>query len=96
MSAASQALAFCLHGVAYDDADIYVMINSAPSTLTFGIHEGAAGDWRRAVDTALDSPCDIFEPGKESVVSAPFYSVRGRSVVVLLRQQGSTESHRSP
>jgi hypothetical protein len=61
------------------------MINGAPATTTFGIHEGLPGSWRRAIDTAEDSPFDICEAGQEPVVSSAFCSVRGRSVVVLLR-----------
>jgi isoamylase len=84
MSPASHALAFCLHGAAYDDVDLYVMINAGPTDEKFGIHEAAVGSWRRAIDTAQPSGQDILEPGQEAVVSSAYYQVRARSVVVLL------------
>jgi glycogen operon protein len=90
MSATSHALAFCLHGAAYDDVDLYVMINSAPTDAQFGIHEGAVGSWHLAIDTAQPSGQDIFEPGQEAVVSSAYYRVQARSVVVLVG------NHRSP
>jgi glycogen operon protein len=36
------------------------------------------------VDTALPSPQDIVEPGKEAKISGSTYLVTGRSVVVLI------------
>ena len=85
MSAGSHCLAYCLHGAAYDDVEIYVMINAGPTDVTFGIHEQAVGSWRRAIDTALpESPQDILEPGQEVAVSSAYYPVQARSVVVLL------------
>jgi glycogen operon protein len=90
MSQGSHALAFCLHGAAYDDVDLYVMINAAATDAEFGIHEGAVGSWRLAIDTAQPSPRDILEPGTEPVISSAYYHVQARSVVVLLG------NHRSP
>jgi glycogen operon protein len=90
MSAGSHALAFCLHGEAYDDVDLYVMINAAATDAQFGIHEGTVGSWRLAIDTAQPSPQDILEPGAEPIVSSAYYPVQARSVVVLLG------NHRSP
>ena len=89
MSPGSHALAYCLHGAAYDDVDIYVMINAGPSDLNFGIHEQAVGRWRRAIDTALESPQDLLAPGQEVVVPSAYYKVQARSVVVLLDGQSA-------
>jgi len=83
-------LAYCLHGAAYGDVDIYVMINASPKDLDFGIYEGTTGCWRRAIDTAQPSPQDIFVSGQEVVVQSPYYRVKARSVVVLLDGQHPT------
>jgi isoamylase len=81
----SHTLAFCLHGAAEGDTDIYAMINAYWEDLTFTIQEGAAGEWRRVVDTSLDSPLDIAEPGAESPLDSLAYAVKARSVVMLKR-----------
>ena len=80
----SRSLAFFLSGKSEDDQDIYVMINSWSEELEFVIQK--EGNWRRVVDTGLDSPLDIAEPGKEEPVMSPIYRVKPRSVVVLLSQ----------
>ncbi len=84
MSGGSHTLAFCLHGAAYDDDDMYVMINAGQEDITFGVHEGTVGSWRRAIDTALASPQDLLGPGEEAPLSSAYYRVQARSVVVLL------------
>jgi len=79
----SHCLAFCLHGGSQRDRDIYVMINAYWEG--FHIQEGTRDDWRRVVDTSLDSPFDLLESGKETAVRFLDYKVKARSVVVLLR-----------
>ena len=59
-------MAFCLHGAAYDDDDMYVMINAGQEDITFGVHEGTVGSCCWAIDTALASPQDLLGPGEES------------------------------
>jgi glycogen operon protein len=86
VSQSSKQVAFCLLGSRFNDADLYVMINSAPDPVTFGIYEGAPPEWKCAVDTAKRSPEDISGPGRETVVNEHQYQVEGRSVVVLLRE----------
>ena len=81
----SHSLAYCLHAGAAGGCDLYVMINAYTEPLTFRIQEGLPGVWRRAVDTARESPCDIAEPGAEAVVPGTEYEVQPRSVVVLVR-----------
>ena len=81
----SRSLAFCLHGAAVEDADIYVMINAYWEPLEFGIHEGLPGDWRRVVDTSLPSPEDIVPEDQAPPIRSRSYRVPGRSVVVLVR-----------
>jgi glycogen operon protein len=80
----SGTLSFCLHGASQDDIDIYGMINACRDSLQFHIHERPAGQWKRLVDTALPSPDDFAEPSGEAAVSQEYYTVQGRSVVVLV------------
>ena len=83
----SHTLAFCLHGASQNDRDLYVMINTFWEDLMFVIQEGNAGEWRRVVDTNLPAPLDFFEPGTEETLRSLNYSVKARSVVVLVRPE---------
>jgi glycogen operon protein len=80
----SHSIAFALRGGSVGDRDLYVMINAWTEPLDFQICEGQPGDWRRVVDTRLESPDDISEPGREPVVPGMTYRVEARSVVVLI------------
>jgi len=88
--ALSHTLAFCLHGASQNDVDVYVMINAYWEDLAFQIQEGSPGAWKRVVDTALESPEDIREPGREAAVCSLQYAVAARSVVVLTREPGNS------
>jgi isoamylase len=90
LSFESHSLAYCLHGASQGDCDIYVMINAYHEPLNFEIQEGSFGGWRRAIDTGLDSPHDIADPGQEAPVSSRRYRVLARSVVVLIGTEGRT------
>ena len=81
----SHSLAYCLHGASQKDADIYVMINAYLEDLTFTIQEGQTHEWKRVLDTSMDSPADIAEPAQESPLSALSYRIKARSVVLLVR-----------
>jgi glycogen operon protein len=83
LSFGSHTLAYGLRGAALGDDDLYVMINGYWQALEFTIQEGQAGDWRRVVDTSLDSPADIAEPGQEVQLARLTYMLEPRSVVVL-------------
>jgi isoamylase len=85
----SRSLAFALHGGSQQDVDIYVMINAYWGELGFEIQEGTAAEWRSAIDTSLDSPFDILEPGNESPLRSLSYRVAARSVVTLVRNRGT-------
>lgn len=85
ISEKSRAVAFCLHGASQGDVDLYVMINADPAEIEFRIQEDAPGGWRRAVDTGLDSPNDVVEPGREMEAVFAIYRVQGRSIVVLIQ-----------
>ena len=85
LSPDSHSLAFCLHGQSLGDDDLYVMINTFWEALDFTVQEGQPIDWLRLVDTSLDSPADISEPGQESALTEMVYRLGPRSVVVLRR-----------
>ena len=86
LSRDSHALAFCLHGASEGDRDIYVMVNAYWEPLRFGVHEGAANQWQRVIDTARETPADFAEPGAEPALAGLEYVVQPRSVVVLVRR----------
>jgi hypothetical protein len=99
----SHSLAFHLRGASVGDLDLYVMVNAWWEALPFTIQ--APGRWLRVVDTALESPADIAEPGAEPVWPDRIYTVHPRSVVVLRSplarnaERSATrriESHASP
>jgi len=94
MSDQSHSLAFCLHGASQQDVDIYVMINAYAEDLPFQIQEGRPGQWQRIIDTSLDSPEDVCEPGAQSDWNSMTYLVKARSVVVLTGQ--ASPPHHSP
>jgi isoamylase len=77
MSYESRTLAWCLHGESVVDDDIYVMVNSSPNPIRFGIYEGVSGVWKRIIDTSLPSPHDICDAMDASPESKASYLVRG-------------------
>ncbi len=79
----SRCLGFTLGGLD-EQVDIHVMMNGYWESLEFDIPPIIGRDWYRSVDTALPSPQDIVEPGKEPQISGSTYLVTGRSVVVLI------------
>ncbi|MGZ3383195.1 MAG: hypothetical protein ACXVBB_23500, partial [Isosphaeraceae bacterium] len=58
--------------------------------LNFTIQESRSGSWKRAIDTGLESPDDIAEPGREVAVTSMEYRVHARSVVVLIGETAGT------
>ena len=83
----SHSIAFYLDGASQEDDDLYVMINAWWNDLDFTIQEGTAGEWKRVIDTSLQSPDDIAEPGQEKQIGGTTYTVKARSVAVLRRKQ---------
>ncbi|MDR0383592.1 MAG: glycogen debranching protein GlgX [Spirochaetaceae bacterium] len=69
-----------------DDNDFFIMFNSGVEDRKFTLRPPPAGKtWRRAVDTALPSPKDIqIGEHQEALPGAKYYTVHGRSVVILL------------
>jgi len=84
MSFESQQLAFYLDGAAENDADLYVMINGGWREQKFTLQQPLAG-WQRVIDTGRDSPGDILEPADAPPLASKELSLKGRSLVVLLR-----------
>ena len=87
----SRSLAFALHGASHQDSDLYVMINAYWEELRFEIQEGTASEWRRVVDTNLESPFDFLEPGKENPLQSSHCQVAARAVVILIRDKGGDQ-----
>jgi isoamylase len=85
MSPGSRAFAFLLRGGSERDDDLYVMINAGAEPVRFTIQEGLAGQWRRVVDTARESPEDFHDLEPGVTLASQGYDVGARSVVVLLR-----------
>ncbi|TCW61721.1 glycogen debranching protein GlgX [Treponema sp. J25] len=69
-----------------DDNDFYIMVNASVETVTFKIASPSPGKlWFRAIDTFLDSPHDIENPGYEQLLeNQREYPVGDRSIVVLV------------
>ena len=84
MSFESHQLAFYLDGAAENDADLYVMINGGWREQKFTLQQPLAG-WQRVIDTGRDSPGDILEPADAPSLASKELSLKGRSLVVLLR-----------
>jgi glycogen operon protein len=81
--AGSRALACTIAGFA-DEADLHVMMNMFWEPLSFQVPVDPARKWRVAIDTFQPSPHDIAEEFAEPQFNGQAYSVRERSVVVLL------------
>jgi glycogen operon protein len=80
----SRSLAFTL-GSVKGDADFYVALNAYWEGLPFELPLlSHRRNWLRVVDTYLESPLDLAEPGEETLVSNGFYQVGPRSAVVLM------------
>jgi glycogen operon protein len=81
----SRTLAMHLLGGRSDD-DVYLAANAHWEPHAFELPVlGEGRSWRRFVDTSLEPPADVAEPGAEPPVGAPgAYRVAPRSVVVLV------------
>jgi isoamylase len=65
--------------------DIHLIFNMHWEALDFEIPQIEGGrNWYKVVDTAEPSPTDILDPCQEVMISGNSYSVKDRSVVVLI------------
>lgn len=85
LSENSHSLAVSLRGQSQLDDDIYFMVNAGSQALIFTIQEGKEGDWKRVIDTSLESPNDFREPGDEVDLRSASYEVNPHSMAVLIR-----------
>jgi isoamylase len=92
MSHRSHSFAYHPSGASQRDDDLYVMVNAYWEPLEFLVQEGRASEWRRMVDTGQDSPDDIREKDWGATLTSLRYAAQARSVVVLVRPQGSWQS----
>ncbi len=79
----TRVLAFTIWGLLLDD-DIHVMLNMEQTDLDFELPPLQEKRWLKVIDTALPSPMDIGEPGKEMVIPGGVCHVKEHSVVVLI------------
>jgi isoamylase len=91
MSHGSRSVAYHLSGASQSDDDLYVMVNAYWKPLEFVVQAGRPSEWQRVVDTGLESPDDICEPGWGVPMASMRYTVGPRSVVVLLRPGSSCD-----
>ena len=87
----SHSLAWALDGRRSDrpdlvDRDIYVAVNAWSAPLDFKVPAAPSGrPWRRAVDTALNSPDDIMEVDQGPRVAVrQVYRVQGHSLIIFV------------
>ena len=85
----SKVIAWCLHGAALNDDDLYVMVNASDYDQQFGIHEGTASQWRKVIDTAASDKTDIVEFDNAPPMTQSLVVVSARSLVVLVRPHNS-------
>jgi glycogen operon protein len=81
----SHSVALTLHNPSMKQVR-YIAINSYWETLQFQLPplaEASEAGWLRIVDTALQSPNDVAEPGRGCPISACTYAVKSRSLIVL-------------
>jgi glycogen operon protein len=79
----SRVLSFTLGGEG-SESDVHVIMNMYWEPIEFELAQVENFPWHRVVDTALDSPNDILEPGHEQPVSVASYVAQGRSIAVFI------------
>ncbi len=61
------------------------MINAHWEPRTFQIQDGDPRSWEVAIDTGLPNPDDIRDVGAEAALASRDYTLRPRSVAVLVK-----------
>jgi glycogen operon protein len=88
-SDASRALAFHLVGQNGGE-DLFVALNAGEKALPFELPTAGRGRaWHRFLDTSLEPPDEIREPGEEAPLAGRVYLVGPRSAVVLVSRRPS-------
>ena len=85
-----RTLALTLGGFA-GDGDIHIMLNMYWGSLDFELPKVPGRIWLKAVDTYQAPPLDIADFGSEIPVVGDAYTVRERSLVVLVSREGLQE-----
>jgi glycogen operon protein len=76
---------------------LHLILNAFWEPLTFELPRpprGAAGGWRRIIDTGLPSPDDISEPAEAPPLADGSYTAEPRSVVLLAAELGARRGSR--
>ncbi|VFN01561.1 MAG: glycogen operon protein [Candidatus Kentron sp. G] len=70
-----------------ESESIYLIVSAYTESLSFELPSLKERSWHRVIDTALDSPQDIVDPGREERLDdQKRYWVQPRSVVVLIEK----------
>ncbi|MGV1003215.1 MAG: glycogen debranching protein [Candidatus Nanopelagicales bacterium] len=80
-----KAVAWILSGQAFDEPDLYVMVNSGYEPAPFTLHRGQPADWRLILDTATGNPP---ETDTAPTLQAPVVTLSPYSLVVLEAARG--------
>jgi glycogen operon protein len=83
LSYESRSFAYCLRGRSENDDDVYVMINTHWQAVDFVIQEGQPGDWKRIVDTSINTPNDFVNACEAPSLLSLTYTLQPRSIAVL-------------
>jgi isoamylase len=84
-SSTSHSFSYFLEGKILGDDDLYVMVNAFWQPLSFRIQVGTTNQWKRVIDTSLETPNDILPEAATEGINDLTYSVAARSLVVLVR-----------
>ena len=83
----SHSIAFTLAGF-HGASDIHAMINCYWEDLQFELPDlPEQKSWLRSIDTALASPNDILDAGKEVAIDSKTYAVSANSIAVLISKR---------
>lgn len=78
-----RSFAWSLSGKAFNEPDLYVMVNAHWENQKFKFME--QGPWKAIIDTSIDSAEGFINEESAQIFNQPVYSVNGRSVVVFIR-----------
>jgi glycogen operon protein len=79
----ARLLAYTLAGTSTEEMPLHVILNMSDEPRAVDLPSLSGYRWRRAADTALDSPDDITPPDRMTATVGDQYTATPRSVVVL-------------